>query len=67
MKHHLVIIKHSLPGQPGVYRTEKSITAPGSSPEVSAKRALKEYRKENTHGKKNLSYYITIKPLTEKY
>lgn len=67
MKHHLVVIRYSLPGQPGVYRSEKTITQQGSNPGVCARRALDAYRREHTKGKKNISYYLTVKPLTETF
>lgn len=67
MKHHLVIIKHSYPGQPGVFRCEKQYTQAGSDAGICARRAYQQYKKEFTKGKKNITYYMTAKPLTESF
>ncbi|MBX4215326.1 hypothetical protein KW797_00025 [Candidatus Parcubacteria bacterium] len=61
-KHFPVIIAHSLPGQPGVKRLEKIIMQQGSDPGICARRAYQAYKRENLKGKKNITYYFTVKP-----
>lgn len=61
-KHFPVIISYSLPGQPGVKRLEKVIIQQGSDPGICMRRAYQSYKKENLKGKKNITYYVTVKP-----
>lgn len=61
--HYLVQIAHSLHGQDGVMRMTKEYRQSCSSPDIAARRALQQYRKETTRGKRGISYGIRVKPL----